>query len=74
MLTPYVACCCQDLWPNVDVPMVFGGEELLPPVVPLKQADSIRSIKSELRIKSSKSHEASRSLKGQWLWLTRDFF
>ena len=57
----------QDLWPQVDVPMVFGGDETDRPQLPqLKQSDSLKSIKSELRIRSSKSHESQKSLKGNW--------
>ena len=58
------ATIMQDLWPNVDVPMVFGGEEVTsqPTIHP---TDSLQTIKSELRIKSSKSQESQKSLKGE---------
>ena len=58
------ATIMQDLWPHVDVPMVFGGEEVTsqPTIHP---TDSLQTIKSELRIKSSKSHDSQKSLKGR---------
>ncbi|XP_070202269.1 uncharacterized protein [Littorina saxatilis] len=57
------ATIVQDLWPKVDVPMVFGGEEDGTVSGIIHPADSLLTIKSELRIKSSKSHDSQRSLK-----------
>ncbi|XP_076457719.1 uncharacterized protein LOC143291635 isoform X3 [Babylonia areolata] len=61
------ATLVQDLWPHVDVPMVFGGGEEAGggglSTSTIHPTDSLQTIKSELRIKSSKSAESQRSLK-----------
>nr|KAG5694044.1 hypothetical protein BaRGS_025623 [Batillaria attramentaria] len=56
------ATIVQDIWPKVDVPMVFGGDLERQPKV--HQTDSLQTIKSELRIRSSKSADSNKSLKG----------
>lgn len=59
------ATIVQDLWPDVDVPMVFGGDVEVEAKV--KHSDSFITIKSELHMKSSKSFDSQRSLKGKEL-------
>ncbi|GFS27875.1 dynein beta chain, flagellar outer arm [Elysia marginata] len=61
------ATIVNDLWPNVEVAMVFGGEEeeddgshLVPGV---KKFNSLHSLKSDTRVKSSKSQDSQRSIK-----------
>ncbi|KAK7479590.1 hypothetical protein BaRGS_00029139 [Batillaria attramentaria] len=55
------ATIVQDIWPKVDVPMVFGGDLERQPKV--HQTDLLQTIKSELRIRSSKSADSNKSLK-----------
>jgi len=52
-----------DIWPHVDVPMVFGGEKEAETKLPLSRGSSVKPGSS--RIKTAKSQESYRSLKGK---------
>ncbi|XP_069115919.1 uncharacterized protein [Argopecten irradians] len=51
-----------DTWPNVEVPMVFGGEEDMLPKPPQSRNSSGKGTSS--RAKTAKSQDSVRSLKG----------
>lgn len=53
----------MDVWPNVDIPMVFGGEEEFGDKLP--ENHSRVSSKSSSRIRTAKSQSSTKSLKGK---------
>lgn len=53
----------MDVWPNVDIPMVFGGEEELNDKLPENQ--SRISSKCSSRIRTAKSQSSTKSVKGR---------
>ncbi|GFO25145.1 dynein beta chain, ciliary-like, partial [Plakobranchus ocellatus] len=60
------ATIVNDLWPNIEVAMVFGGEEEEEGdrlVSGVKKYNSLHSLKSDIRVKSSKSQDSQRSIK-----------
>lgn len=54
-----------DIWPHVDIPMVFGGEDEMVEKFPDNQ--SRLSSKCSSRIRTAKSHSSTKSVKGTCL-------
>jgi len=53
----------MDVWPTVDIPMVFGGEEELGDKLP--EFQSRLSSKCSSRIRTAKSQSSTKSVKGR---------
>lgn len=55
----------MDVWPNVDIPMVFGGEEELGEKLPENQSRISSKCSSRSRIRTAKSQSSTKSVKGK---------
>ncbi|XP_071095883.1 uncharacterized protein [Haliotis cracherodii] len=54
-----LATLLSDLWPDVTIPMVFGGDSQ----VFHQHNDSLFTIRSDLRLRTARSHDSQKSLK-----------
>lgn len=54
----------SDVWPTVDIPMVFGGDEDMMEKIP--ESQSRVSSKGSSRIRTAKSQSSTRSVRGKY--------